>query len=103
MNIVLIVVFTGLVFLGSARAEDVPKLPEDIKSYLERVMLCEHFRGEEPYDDERAAYINDQLTKMRCEDVVSKDIWALEEKYGCADDNQRTFVCAAESPKNPGP
>lgn len=32
----------------------------------ERRELCEHFAGEEPYDVERAAYLNEMYEKLDC-------------------------------------
>lgn len=32
-------------------------LPADVIAFLERRVLCEHFLGEEPYDDERREFL----------------------------------------------
>ena len=32
-------------------------LPTDVVEFLERRVLCEHFLGEEPYDDERREFL----------------------------------------------
>jgi hypothetical protein len=32
-------------------------VPSDVVGFLERRVLCEHFLGEEPYDDERRRFL----------------------------------------------
>lgn len=41
-------------------AAQVP-LPEDVAAFIGRRQLCDHFRGEEPYDAERRAFLDDQM------------------------------------------
>lgn len=36
-------------------------LPADVAAFVEKRDTCDHFRGEEPYDDERAKFIGEQL------------------------------------------
>ncbi len=98
MRKLLIIIFIFTTLSRAAYAEEpVESIPADVRDYLERVMLCEHFRGEPPYDEERAKFIQDQLEKFRCDSVESTDIWDLEKKYGCPGDNQRTFNCALQT------
>jgi hypothetical protein len=40
--------------------------PPDIKSYMDRVNACGHFGGEEPYDAERAKFLNEQMVENAC-------------------------------------
>lgn len=40
-----------------AQAAVTPALPADVEAFVARRESCEHFRGEDPYDAERAAYL----------------------------------------------
>ena len=40
--------------------------PADILDYLERTAGCQHFAGEEAYDEERGAYIAKQMDELQC-------------------------------------
>ena len=37
-----------------------------VARFVERAEMCEHFAGEEPYDDARRAEIDRNLTDLRC-------------------------------------
>jgi hypothetical protein len=39
-------------------------LPPEVQAFVERREGCDHFRGEEPYDEERVAYITHQLDQL---------------------------------------
>ena len=39
------------------------KTPEDVATFQERRTQCDHFRGEEPYDETRARFLTEQLGK----------------------------------------
>ncbi|HJR73392.1 MAG TPA: hypothetical protein VJ806_07105 [Luteimonas sp.] len=60
------------------RPEQVP-LPKDVTAYIERRNQCEHFIGEEPYDEARRKY----LTKVIRETCTgsNRDLAALRRKY----------------------
>jgi hypothetical protein len=55
-------------------------LPQDATAFLERVDGCDHFGGEEPYDEQRRKEILEAVTKLKC-DSVDKDRDALLKKY----------------------
>jgi hypothetical protein len=38
-------------------------LPADVAKFKERRDLCDHFRGEEPYDKERRGFLEENLSK----------------------------------------
>ena len=46
---------------ASRAAAKVAGLPEEITRLSERIAGCEHFAGEEPYDQERAAFLRQQI------------------------------------------
>ncbi|WP_188578182.1 hypothetical protein [Azorhizobium oxalatiphilum] len=61
-------------FIGSALPTSAPAqgltgaelaaLPADVRAFIKRRDGCDHFRGEEPTDPERAKEINTQLKKL---------------------------------------
>ncbi|NLR72744.1 hypothetical protein HGI47_17860 [Novosphingobium sp. ERN07] len=46
---------------ATAAKVDTSALPEDVRAFIERRSLCDHFRGEEPYDAERKAFLEQKL------------------------------------------
>ena len=57
-----ILVSLGAPDLGAQR-EAAPKLPADVAGFKERRDLCEHFRGEDPYDRARRRFLGENLKK----------------------------------------
>ena len=55
------------------------ELPLDVAAFVERRDACNHFRGEETYDAERAAFVETQLTEL-CTGT-DKELAQLKEKY----------------------
>lgn len=43
--------------------KNVAALPEDIRTFKSRHEACEHFIGEEPYDEERRAFLNEAVNE----------------------------------------
>lgn len=39
-------------------------LPTDVSSFVEKRDLCDHFRGEDPYDEERRAFLEKNMLKL---------------------------------------
>lgn len=54
-------------------------LPRDVAQFKERRDLCDHFRGEEPYDQERRKFLEENLDKY-CRGT-DKALRALKIKY----------------------
>lgn len=54
-------------------------LPADVAAFIERRDSCDHFRGEEPYDAERAAHIKAALAAS-CTGT-DRELAALRRKY----------------------
>lgn len=54
-------------------------LPTDVTRFKERRDLCDHFRGEEPYDEERRIFLEENLKKY-CTGT-DEDLAALRKKY----------------------
>ena len=79
---------TLLVFAGQLTAGDLPVdvaalqkgQPKEIGIFIERVFLCHHWAGEEPYDKSRAKQIREAIQKLRCEQLPSDEA-RLRKKY----------------------
>lgn len=54
-------------------------LPQDVAAYIERRNECEHFIGEEPYDEERREYLT-RVIRETCTGS-NRDLAALRSKY----------------------
>ncbi|MGL4317274.1 MAG: hypothetical protein ACRCTL_11760 [Pseudomonas sp.] len=50
----------SLLPLSSALAAS---LPEDVGAFIERREACEHFLGEEAYDEERRVFLEEQINR----------------------------------------
>lgn len=89
-NLKMITILLALVFTLTSFAEPTPwqvkfntyvkGLPQDTISLLERVDGCEHFGGEESYDEQRRKEILEAVTKLKC-DTIDRDRDALLKKY----------------------
>lgn len=66
-----------VVFALSAQAQD--KWPSDVARFIERRDGCDHFRGEEPYDEERRKFLNQKLIEL-CPGT-DKALARLKDKY----------------------
>jgi hypothetical protein len=49
---------------GEAVAQAAKPLPPDVARFAERRDGCDHFRGEEPYDEERRAFLEQRLREL---------------------------------------
>jgi hypothetical protein len=54
--------------------------PEDVVAFIERMVECNHWGGEEPYDKERTEHIRKAVEKARCDSLDSEE-QALKRKY----------------------
>ena len=41
-----------------------------VTRFVERAQMCEHWMGEEPFDDARRAQIDRNLTELRCTSIT---------------------------------
>jgi hypothetical protein len=71
------VVFTLLVVAFTARAQT--QLPLEVSRFIEGRDMCEHFRGEEPYDAERGEFLAQKVSEF-CTGT-DKKLAALKLKY----------------------
>ncbi len=46
-------------------AQSLQALPTDLTAFIQNYESCLHFSGEEPYDEERRAFLNEQI-KQSC-------------------------------------
>ena len=64
---------------GSLRSVLEEVLKDDVDKFIERREACEHFIGEEPYDDERRAFLNKSIQET-CTGT-NAELQALKDKY----------------------
>jgi hypothetical protein len=75
----------------AAQKEYVPKLAADVEKFKERRDLCNHFRGEDPYDEERGKFLAENLKKY-CTGT-DKELASLKAKYK----NKKTVMKVLET------
>jgi len=73
----LLVWLSALVYAAQKHAAG--KLPADVARFKERRDLCDHFRGEDPYDRERRRFLTENL-KNYCTGTDA-ELAALKAKY----------------------
>ena len=61
--LVLILVCAANLFAHASEKEATARLPADVAKFKERRDICDHFRGEEPYDAERRKFLEENLNK----------------------------------------
>lgn len=76
----MLVGFLCLVPSSISMAQDVEMtLPKDVAIFKQRRDLCDHFRGEEPFDQERRKFLEENLNKY-CTGT-DKELAALKAQY----------------------
>ena len=63
----------------SAASDQSGVWPADVAAFIEKRDLCDHFRGEEPYDEERRKFLEKNIIEL-CTGT-DKKLSALKEKY----------------------
>jgi len=56
-------------------------VPRPVGELIERIVNCNHWSGEEPYDEERKAQINQAVHDLRCSKLTQDERLMLK-KYG---------------------
>ncbi len=69
----------GLAVMSSGFATGVPDYPFDVEEFIDCREICDHFRGEEPYDADRAKFLAAQI-KETCSGT-DKELRELKQKY----------------------
>ncbi len=69
----------GLAVMSSGFATGIPDYPFDVEEFIDRREICDHFRGEEPYDADRAKFLAAQI-KETCSGT-DKELRELKQKY----------------------
>ena len=59
-------------------------LPSPVAGFVDRAANCNHWAGEEPYDAERAAEINNALSELRCSSLDADEAQLLKRYKGNA-------------------
>ena len=55
-------------------------MPPDVSDFIRRAVVCNHWAGEEPYDEDRRAQINAAVQTLRCR-ALDADQAALRAKH----------------------
>ncbi len=63
----------------SVAADQIEDWPADVAAFIEQRDLCDHFRGEEPYNEERRKFLERNIVEL-CTGTDSK-LANLKEKY----------------------
>lgn len=66
-----------VLFASGVQAQE--KWPSDVARFIERRDGCDHFRGEEPYDEERRRYLNQKMAEL-CRGT-DQALFRLKTKY----------------------
>jgi hypothetical protein len=56
-----------------------PRFQAGVERYVERRDICDHFRGEEPYDEERREFLHRRLVEFCA--GTDKELAELKHKY----------------------
>lgn len=65
---------------GVANSEQAARaLPADVQAFVEQRDICDHFRGEYPYDEERRQFLGKNITVL-CTGTDAR-LAALKQKY----------------------
>lgn len=79
-----LICLTLVASIGHAEVDPLADLtkgqPKDVAALAERIAMCTHFAGEEPYDDTRRKEIDAAFEKYRCE-KLDRDEAALRRRY----------------------
>ena len=66
-----------VVIAPAARADAVSELkkgqPKEVADLIDRIVGCNHWSGEEPYDAERQSAIEKAITERRCNDLATDE------------------------------
>lgn len=70
--------------MSNSFASGIPGYPFDVEEFIDRREICDHFRGEEPYDADRAKFLAEQIIKT-CTGT-DRELQELKQKYKDDDD-----------------
>jgi hypothetical protein len=71
---ILVPVLTLLFAAGAGTAAQAEsKLPDDVQAFIKLQEECEHWAGEEPYDDARAKEIAKAMADLHCDDARKQE------------------------------
>src|SRR5215471_20496803 len=64
-----------LAYMAAAQS----RFPADVERFIESRDICDHFRGEEPYDQERREFLHQRLAEFCV--GTDKQLAELKQKY----------------------
>ena len=71
--------------------------PRKIAAFIERRAYCNHFLGEEPYDEARAAELEKAIRELRCKQI-DRDERNLSRAYRNRPEIMRLLAETADAP-----
>ena len=75
--IVRLIAGCGVLLACSATAQT--RFPAEVERFIERRDKCDHFRGEEPYDQDRRAFIHERLLEFCV--GTDKELAEIKERF----------------------
>ena len=77
-------------------ADAVKGQPTDVARQIERIIDCNHWAGEEPYDKARQQEILQAIAKLRCEQLP-QDEKKLKKRYGAQSPEAKAINAARDT------
>jgi hypothetical protein len=78
-----IALLVGLTLASNGFANGNAAYPFDVRDFIDRREMCDHFRGEEPYDEDRAAFLAKRI-EQTCRGT-DDELRKLKQKYNDCD------------------
>lgn len=72
-------------------------MPPDVSDFIRRAVICNHWAGEEPYDEDRRAQIAAAVGTLRCRELDA-DQALLRDRYAADPDVLRRLSLSRKTP-----
>jgi hypothetical protein len=79
MVFIMLIALFAFVPSYAVASDQADEWPADVAAFIEQRDLCDHFRGEDPYDEERKKFLEKNIIEL-CTGTDSK-LANLKEKY----------------------
>lgn len=74
----------GLTFASNGFANGNTAYPSDVRDFIDRREMCDHFRGKEPYNEDRAAFLAKRIERT-CRGT-DEELCKLQQKHNDCDE-----------------
>ncbi len=78
-----ITLLVGLTLASSNFADGDADYPSDVADFIDRREMCDHFRGEEQYDEDRAEFLSERIEET-CRGT-DEELRKMKQKYSDCD------------------